>query len=70
MAVDVERDRDLGVPQSLADDFGVDSGLEKERGGGVPQVVEADALEGVRPEVYACSGDGLCEGPREAVWWR
>jgi hypothetical protein len=35
--VGVERDRDGGVPEALADDLGMDTGLQGERGVGVAQ---------------------------------
>lgn len=45
MRLDVERDVDLGVPQSLLDYLGMDTLLQHQTGCRVSQVVEADVWE-------------------------
>ncbi len=58
MRVDVERDVDLGVPQSLLNDLGMDPLLEHEAGGGVTQVVEPDVWQpGLRKNPFECCKD-------------
>ena len=60
MLVDVHGERDAGVAEAFADDFGVDALLQQDRGVGVTQAVQAnagqveygeEALEGLGDEV-------------------
>src|SRR5262249_11098648 len=43
MAVDVQRDGDLGVTQELRNDLGIDPSAEEQRRSRMAQVMEADA---------------------------
>src|SRR5436190_15593608 len=52
VAVGVERDRDRRVAESLGHDFGVNAGLERERGPGVAQTVRP-------PQTRQSGGTGL-----------
>ena len=48
VGVGVEGERDRGVPEHLLDHLRMRSGRERERGGGVPQVMEARRLGELR----------------------
>jgi hypothetical protein len=52
MRIRVEGDADLRVAEAFLDYLGMDAGGEKERGGGVPQVVEADGGQVGRVEKW------------------
>jgi hypothetical protein len=45
VAVGLERDGDVCLPENLGDDLGVLAGLERQRRPGVPEVVEPDAWQ-------------------------
>jgi hypothetical protein len=79
MAVNVERESNRGVPQSLLNDLWMDTRLEQQRGGGMTQVMEANIVKtgsfAKRPpasprEVLAsqCASLGIGKDPRPRVW--
>lgn len=72
VAVGVEGDADVGVPEHLGDDLRVDALREQQGGAGVPQVVEANVrqprlleerLEVPRDEVLRVVGRYVSEWP-------
>src|SRR5262245_28679799 len=58
MTVEVERDADLGMPQSLAGDLRVNAGSEQMSGVGVTEIVEAEPLQfGLPDQFHPLMGD-------------
>ena len=67
MRVDVERNVDLGVPQSLLNNLGMDALLQHQAGGRMSQVVEPDVWQpGLRKNPFECRKDvpGILWGAR------
>ena len=57
VAVGVERDRDVRVAKPLAHDLRMDAGAERERGRGVPQIVQSDDRQ-TEPAQHVAEGLG------------